>query len=166
MCWGIYSKPLYDKQLRKATKGHNFTLNGKKFKAKVVDVYDGDTCTVVFRYRGKLQQHVVRMMGYDSPEMRPPKNQKNREQEIKAANRAKDSLREFCAYGLVELHCHEFDKYGRLLATIYIPRRWIPYRRKVNVNQWMIDHNFGIPYEGGTKKKFSDQLLKEIVNRK
>ncbi len=73
MCLGFYFKPCYDLELRNSVRGKNSNFAGKKFKCKVVNVYDGDTCTVVFRHRGKLEQHSVRMLGYDSPEMKPPK---------------------------------------------------------------------------------------------
>ncbi len=38
------------------------------------------------------------------------------------------------------------DKYGRLLAEIYID--------DIHVNQWLINNNLAKPYEGGTKEKW------------
>ena len=60
---------------------------------KVVDVYDGDSCKVVFPHNGQFYRWNIRMNGYDTPEMRPPRNQENREEEKKAAYAARDFLR-------------------------------------------------------------------------
>jgi endonuclease YncB( thermonuclease family) len=48
-----------------------FTLNGIKAHAKVVSVYDGDTCDVVF-YHDEMKAAVrfkCRLLGYDAPEL-------------------------------------------------------------------------------------------------
>ena len=66
-----------------------FSLNGMTFNAKVVDVYDGDTCTVIFYYKDEPIKFKCRCKGYDSPEMKPPKDAKNRDDIIKNANLAK-----------------------------------------------------------------------------
>ena len=54
-----------------------FSLEGTKHLCKVVNVYDGDTCKVVFPFSEKMCRWNVRLTGYDTPEMRPPKNQEN-----------------------------------------------------------------------------------------
>jgi endonuclease YncB( thermonuclease family) len=48
-----------------------FTLDGIKAHAKVVSVYDGDTCDVVFYHDGmeKLVRFKCRLSGYDAPEL-------------------------------------------------------------------------------------------------
>ena len=56
-----------------------FSLNGKTKLCRVVDIYDGDTCKVVFRLNRKIYRWNVRMEGYDSPEMRISKNDPNRD---------------------------------------------------------------------------------------
>ena len=45
-----------------------------KYNAKVVDVYDGDTITVSIINNCTIQKHKLRMLGYDSPEMKPRLN--------------------------------------------------------------------------------------------
>jgi len=47
-----------------------FSLEGQYKLCKVVDVYDGDTIKVVFDLNGSLYRWTIRMIGYDSPEMR------------------------------------------------------------------------------------------------
>ena len=47
---------------------------------------------------------------------------------------------------LIYVKCGEFDKYGRLLGTIFINKK-----DKISVNEMMINNNFGYVYNGGTK---------------
>jgi endonuclease YncB( thermonuclease family) len=147
----------YDRKLRNAIKGKNFNYTGQTFKAKVVDIYDGDTITVVFRYKGELQQHRCRMLGYDSPEMKPLRSKKNRDLEIVKAKEAQKALADLIDNKLVRIACHDFDKYGRLLIDMYVGHPFAFRLRfwKGNyiwTNQWMIDNGYGYAYQGGTKQ--------------
>jgi hypothetical protein len=54
-----------------------FHFGTKPFKARVVDVYDGDTCTILFKYHGINVKHKIRLYGYDSPEIKPRKDVPN-----------------------------------------------------------------------------------------
>tara|TARA_R100001163_G_C5060314_1_gene197120 strand:- start:210 stop:710 length:501 start_codon:yes stop_codon:yes gene_type:complete len=154
---------IYDHKLRNSKKGKKFNYSGLKVKAKVVDIYDGDTLTLVFRYSGKLQQHSCRMIGYDSPEMRPSKNSPNREKEIEAAKIAREKLISWIGEPnlttkLIDVKLHDFDKYGRILVDIYVDDRSKIFKccgNGIHINQWMIDNGYGYAYDGGTKKAFS-----------
>ena len=117
-----------------------------------MDVYDGDTCKVVFPLNGEIYRWNVRLTGYDTPEMRPPRSQENREEEIEAAYAARDFLRGKVMNQdqLVYIKCGEFDKYGRLLGTLYLEEN-----DEVSVNDLMIENGHGYAYDGGTKKRFS-----------
>ena len=132
-------------------KTQKFTLEGCIKLCKVVDVYDGDTCRVVFNHNGQINKWNIRMNGYDSPEMRPSKSLPNRD-EIKAkAKEAKAYLKSLICNSdeqLVYLKCGEFDKYGRLLGEIYVNQN-----DQESVNQLMIKDGYAYEYHGGTKKK-------------
>jgi len=149
---------IFDFELRQVVKGNNFSFNDMTFRAKVVDIYDGDTLTLIFRYCGKLQQHKCRMLGYDSPEMKPLLSMKNRKLEISKAKEARQALLKWvksCNW-IVYIHCHEFDKYGRILIDLYVPYQpkfFGLFHKKLLINQWMIDENYGYPYDGGKKRK-------------
>ena len=121
-----------------------FSLQKKVFKAKIVRVYDGDTCFAVFYLNDTLVKFKIRMEGYDTPELKPRLNIENRLDEIEKANKAKQELEKLIFNQIVFLHCGGWDKYGRLLATIYT-------QTKINVNQYMIDLHFGKEYYGGKK---------------
>lgn len=129
-----------------------FSFAGLEVDAKIVSVYDGDTFTAVFPYRGQLIKYRVRGYGYDTPEMKPPRNQENREAEKAAAVTARQHFLDLCGKspdGLVQLHLKEFDKYGRLLAVLY---------NKVDstsINDMMIASGHAVAYDGGTKLKYT-----------
>lgn len=124
-----------------------FSLDKQIHQAKIVRVYDGDTCFAVFKLHNQYVKFKVRMEGYDSPEMKPALENKNREKEKKEAQKAKEELEKHVLNKIVTLHCGKWDKYGRLLGTIY--------SNYININEHMIKNGFGYPYEGGTKKQFS-----------
>ena len=154
----IYNKIvncIYDSELANSSNDIPlYSLDGKILNCKIVDIYDGDTCTAVIRINKKqLQKYKVRMMGYDSPEMKPHLNVKNRDKEKEDAKKAKNALQKKVSNNndikkntkIIKIHCHKWDKYGRLLGTLY--------SNSTNINKWMIDNNYGYKYEGGSKKK-------------
>ena len=142
-------------QLALATRGEDFSFANQRFLAKVVEYYDGDTVRVVFNFGGRRIQYRARMVGYDSPEMKPLKSNPNREAEKAAANAARSALIAKVAEGskedLVFIECGEFDKYGRVLVTMFTRAGA---KNGENVNAWMVANDFGTPYDGGTKKAF------------
>jgi endonuclease YncB( thermonuclease family) len=147
-----------------------FTFAGSIHPAKVVSCYDGDTFEAVMHIGDKLWKFDCRMLGYDSPEIKPLKTAPNREAEKAAALRAKIALLTFLCDGVdstrqytnkeldelvkrnkkvIELHCKEFDKYGRVLVEV--PNTDVG----STVNSWMITNKYGYKYTGGAKIKFS-----------
>jgi endonuclease YncB( thermonuclease family) len=145
-CFEYYNKY----QLNKFTKDSipYYNLNHKKILCKVVDIYDGDTCTIIFKNNRKYQKYKVRMNGYDSPEIKPLKSIKNRNKIIENAKKAKLALSNMILNKIVIIECGPWDKYGRLLGTIYIQYN----NKTLNINKWMIDNNHGYVYNGGKKK--------------
>jgi endonuclease YncB( thermonuclease family) len=146
-----------------------FDLKGKEYMAKVVDVYDGDTCSIVIFLNKNFTKFKLRCLGYDTPEMKPSKNLDNREELINMAIKSRNyfisrvtncnvnidkhytkcELKELLSQNtkLIKVKSHGWDKYGRFLGEIYIDNK--------NFNQEMIDKNYGYEYDGGTKKQFS-----------
>ena len=119
-----------------------FSLNNYKTICKVVDVYDGDTCTIVFKWEGKYRKFKCRCNGYDSPEMKPRLNVENREEVIKKAKQAKSRLQTLTR-GVIRVKCLQFDKYGRLLVELF--------NENTSINNIMINEGHGYIYHGGTK---------------
>lgn len=128
-----------------------FSFKGQTFIAKHCNIYDGDTFSVIFEYRGEIIKYRCRCMGYDTAEMKPKKNDPNREYEkmqaIKAKNRLEYLLNKHPTK-LIKIECLDFDKYGRLLIELW--------NNSIFLNQKMIDDGFAGVYDGGTKKPWRE----------
>lgn len=149
--------------LKEAVADKDFTFDGNLFKAKVVSIYDGDTYRVKFMRNGEQVQYNCRATGYDSPEMKPSKliPENKRRAEKKAAIEAKEALRKAVMRPsqLVYIKCGKFDKYGRLLVTIFILEpTYCGDTLGRNINEWMIASGYGYPYKGGTKEKINYRI--------
>ena len=124
-----------------------FSFDGLKTRAKVVDIYDGDTCSIVFFYRGQFIKYRTRAYGYDTCEMHPKKTVLNREQEMATAQKQKDCFSNMINYnnGIINVELMGFDKYGRILAVYYGENK------EKSINTIMIEDYGAKPYFGGTK---------------
>jgi len=129
--------------LADAELAEDFSYAGLTVPARVLSVYDGDTVRVAFLYRGELQQHRVRLLGYDSPEMRQPRDAPDRGEQKAAAVAARDALARHTGLGQgpgrVSLTCGPFDKYGRILGRVYTPAGQC-------INNLMLLEGHGSPY--------------------
>lgn len=150
------------KRLSKSTLDNTkkFNFANQTHYCKVIKVYDGDTITVAIEIHNKIYKYSLRMLGYDSPEMKPPKNQKNRDDEIKAAKASKEALINKIGYKIIKVKLEDFDKYGRLLGTVYLGNGYMCCESYENINEYMIHNSYGYPYDGGTKKKFKIGIIK------
>lgn len=129
-----------------------FTLSGIKARCKIISIYDGDTITIGCKIWNNYFKLKVRMYGYDSPEMKPPKNKPDREIEIRKAKEAKNFLKNKVENKKLIIEFLDFDKYGRALGNLYIIEYRFCQKRLISINKLMIDNNHGYPYFGGTKK--------------
>ena len=121
------------------------TMDGYNTIGKVTEVYDGDTITVIMKYRNCMDKFKIRLIGYDSPELKPRKDIDDRQNVVLCAKEAKNQLSDKILNKIVKVHCHSFEKYGRLLATIYT-------MDNEDVNEWMIKNGVGCKrYDGGKK---------------
>jgi micrococcal nuclease len=121
------------------SKVYKFSLKDHVYNAKVINVYDGDTITVVFKFKDEFYKWNCRLNGIDTPEMKSKDlNEKN------AAIRARNFLREKILGKIVKLYCSDFDKYGRLLVIVEYEDE--------NINNTMIDNGYGKYYFGGKKE--------------
>ena len=123
-----------------------YTLNKINVWAKIVHVYDGDTVHAVFSLPNSstIYKYKLRLAHIDTPELRS-KNTK----EIKKANEAKKVVEYMILNKIVYLKLEGEDKYGRILANIYI--------NNINLNQYLIENKYAYKYEGGKKIKFTNQ---------
>jgi len=110
---------------------------------KVVKVYDGDTITIASRLPNTetpIYRFSVRLSGIDSAEIHG-----KTENEKKHAIVARDRLHELIFGKMVHLKGISTEKYGRILADVYLD--------DTHINQWMLDQQLAIPYDGGAKQR-------------
>lgn len=109
---------------------------------RVVKVYDGDTLTIASKlpaFSDELYRFSIRLCNIDTPEIRA-----DDDNERDAARESRDALAGLCLGNDVNVDVIKVDKYGRLLANVFI--------RGVNVSSWMLAQRFAVPYDGGKKK--------------
>ena len=124
-----------------------FSFDGLKTRAKVVDIYDGDTCSIVFLYRGEYIKYKTRAYGYDTCEIHPRKTTNDREKVVASAQLQKTCFSNMLNYnkGLIDVQLMGFDKYGRILAVYYGENK------EISINTKMVEEYGATPYFGGTK---------------
>jgi endonuclease YncB( thermonuclease family) len=142
----IYLKSIKDK-LYENDKCEYFSFVGKTFFARPINIYDGDTFSIIFLHKDVIKYR-CRCIDYDSPEMKPSLSNPNREKEKALAVNAKNRFTELLTKhesGLVFVECFEFDKYGRILVRVY---NMIDTK---SINEIMIEEGHGKIYDGGKK---------------
>ena len=144
---------------KKNAKLHQYDLNQVsklipiiKKEAFVIKVYDGDTITIIYENESdkKVYKGSVRLRGIDTPELRT-KNKNEKEIALKA----KKEMVELVFKKYIKLKNIDYDKYGRILADIYV--------KNINISEYLINKRLGVKYDGGTKniptdwKKYYEQ---------
>lgn len=110
-------------------------------KGFVIKVYDGDTITIASKLpykESKLYRFSVRLKGIDCPEIKG-----RDENEKECAQLAKQELTNLVMNKMVTLKNLQTEKYGRILADVYIG--------ELHLNKHMIEKRLAIEYDGGTK---------------
>jgi micrococcal nuclease len=107
----------------------------------VIKVYDGDTITIAAKIPGDDTSYrfSVRLNGIDCPEI---KGKNDDEKEL--AQKGKKAMSDLVLGEVVQLEGVKLEKFGRLLATVMYNGH--------DLNQWMLDQHFALPYGGGTKE--------------
>ena len=109
---------------------------------QVIKVYDGDTITIASKMpypESPMYRFSVRLNGIDTPEI---KGKNADEKEI--AKKARDELSALILNKIVTLKNVQSEKYGRILADVYL--------EDVSINDWLIEKRFAVKYDGGTKQ--------------
>ena len=139
-----------------------FSLEGNNVSAKVVQVYDGDTCDLVFNYRGEIVRYNCRLEDIDTAEL-GKNDAKGRDAKIArdflawlcTGNKAEEFDDKWAAWTETELQewlndsnklvyaeLGGFGDFGRLLVTL---------KRAKNANntfnQLLLDEEYATEYE-------------------
>ena len=122
---------------------------------RVIKVYDADTITIASKlpYEGSpLYRLSVRLNGIDTPEI---KGKGISDEEKEAAKNARDFVSNLVFNKYVRLENIESEKYGRILADVYIG--------DVHLNKLLLMERYAVSYDGGTKKKPNSWLRYKIT---
>lgn len=117
---------------------------------KVIKVYDGDTITIASKLpfeNSPLYRLSVRLNGIDTPEI---KGKGISEDEKEAAKVARDFVSNMILNKYVRLENIETEKYGRILADVYIDNN--------HINDLLLKERYAVKYNGGTKIKPSSWI--------
>jgi micrococcal nuclease len=118
---------------------------------EVIKVYDADTITIASKLpydTSPLYRLSVRLNGIDTPEM---KGKGVSDEEKEAAILARDFVSNLVLHKHVRLENIESEKYGRILADVYLG--------DIHLNELLIRERYAVKYDGGTKTK-PDSWLK------
>ena len=146
----------------------------EKKPARVVGVHDGDTISCIVMVGDRYSRFMVRLQGIDTPEITshdpvikekatlarnfviervtslplPLNTQKEKEKEKEKWTRT-DICKYLCEkVYMVNLVCSEMDKYGRLLAEVFVNDSLS------SINTELLARGFANAYDGGHKQDF------------
>jgi len=112
---------------------------------RVIKVYDADTITIASKLpydESPLYRLSVRLNGIDTPEM---KGKNVTDEEKEAARLAREFVYNLVFNKYVRLENIESEKYGRILADVYID--------DIHINELLLKERYAVKYDGGAKKK-------------
>ena len=112
---------------------------------RVIKVYDADTITIASKLpynESPMYRLSVRLNGIDTPEI---KGKGVEEEEKATAKLARDFVSNLALNKYVRLENIESEKYGRILADVYIG--------DVHLNDVLLKERYAVKYDGGTKIK-------------
>ena len=122
---------------------------------RVIKVYDADTITIASKLPfddSPMYRLSVRLNGIDTPEM---KGTDISDEEKEAAKHARDFVSNMVINKYVKLENIESEKYGRILADVYIGN--------VHLNEILLKERYAIKYDGGTKLKPTSWLKYKVT---
>jgi endonuclease YncB( thermonuclease family) len=168
-CFSLYDYTKKIKQLKQLKQSSisnctYFTFDHQTLTTKIVDVYDGDTCTAAIWIKDNIVLFKLRLAHIDTPEL---KDEMNKFKSIRARNAliqfvtqnknidlhkeyTKKDIQSLCEQStcILEVKCGPFDKYGRLLGELFHSSS------PTSINQQFIQLGYANPYEGKTKQRF------------
>lgn len=112
---------------------------------RVIKVYDADTITIASKLpydQSPMYRLSVRLNGIDTPEI---KGKGISDEEKESAKMARDYVAGLVLNKVVRLENIQSEKYGRILADVYIG--------DIHLNELLIKERYAVKYDGGAKKK-------------
>ncbi len=134
-----------------------FSFSGQQLRARVIDVYDGDTLSVVMPVGSAFYKFHVRLNGIDTSELKSKGAVKDKAVRARSLvlqllgvperfHERKASQHYFDAnVVVVTLECFDFEKYGRILANVY------PMESEEHLSSALLRVGLAVQYTGGSK---------------
>jgi len=124
--------------------------------AKIIEVYDADTVTVVFLCDNTPIRMKIRVKGIDAPEIRT-KQDFEKQAALKAKQYVSDMLLNQIKYIKFDSH----DKYGgRMIGDVFVSEK------SDCLSQHLILKGYVKPYDGGKKNAWTKAECQQIINAK
>jgi len=142
-----------DDELSKATFKNTPKFVPEFKKGFVIKVFDGDSVTIGAELQKKIYKFSVRLARIDCPEL---KGCQNNNEKI-CAKVARDRLKELILNKMVKIDVKCIEKYGRLLAEIYIDN--------INISDYLLKENLAIKYDGGSKNESKSTDWLKLLNK-
>ena len=130
-----------------------------EYRARVVDVYDGDSIKAIvdlgfgLHFGNEALPRAFRIKGIDTPEMKLEQRE--------AGTVVRDWLRSLIDGKHVTLRTYKPDKYGRWLCDVLVDVGEVA--AALDVAKAMIDLGYAKPYNGGHKDPWTAEQLADII---
>ena len=122
---------------------------------RVIKCYDADTITIAAKLPfddSPMYRLSVRLNGIDAPEI---KGKGISDEEKEAAKQARDFVSNLVLNKYIRLENIESEKYGRILADVYIG--------DIHLNNLLLKERYAVKYDGGTKIKPTSWLKYRVT---
>lgn len=142
-----------------------FSLKNTECYARVVQIHDGDTLTAIIPVFGSYYKFSIRLNGIDTCEIKS-KNEKTQKLSVDARNRLINLITDRHASNigdvkkylldnvvLVFVKCNDFDKYGRVLATVSKSPGDV-----LSFSEILVNEKLAYVYTGKTKLTEEEQI--------
>jgi endonuclease YncB( thermonuclease family) len=146
---------------------------GKDVTVKIIDVYDGDTCTCVYCFHNELLKTSIRLAGVDTPELTIRGKDDMDENELnlallheRAGEIVGDYVRDTINGLILKAHFIKAGKYGkRVIAELYVPVKVgnNDQIENVSLSDILLEKDYANPYDGKRKKKWTESKLNKII---
>jgi endonuclease YncB( thermonuclease family) len=121
--------------------------------AKVIEVYDGDTCKVVYLIGAKKVKVSIRLLGIDCPEIRG-----GQPIETAAALAIRNYVRSLILGKVLRIRLYKHDKYGgRIVGDVYLDKR-------KTLSDHLIQRGLAVEYGGQKKDPWTHGACKSIYD--
>ena len=138
---------------------------GEAITARVVDVYDGDTCTVIYAYGDEYLKTKIRVLGVDTPEKKVRGDRRGTEignLEERAGSHIADKVRDLIDGKIVQVRMDKFDKYGgRVNGEIFLPSG----SQYDTLTEYLLENKYAKEYHGEKKEAWGEDDLNFIMGQ-